>query len=423
LFAAYRRRGFDSFLAVGNKELNHAGIIEVPNDLFRNPWARFWRTKQLSFARNKASSRARLAGWLANLGELERWQEWRSGVEDFHFPATARLLEILPRRPAIVHVHNLHGGYFDLRVLMEFSRRVPLVMTLHDEWLFTGHCACTFGCTRWEKECGACPDLKTYPAVRRDSTTYNLRRKHEIYSRSRLYVAAPSRWLLDKATRSILQAGIQQARVIPYGIDQTIFKPGDQRVARQELNLSQTAKIALFVANKARTNPYKDYATMEAAIQRMAARDPARELLFLCVGEEREEERIGRAAIRYYGYQTAPEKVARFYQAADVYLHAAHTDNFPNAVLEALACGTPVVATAVGGIQEQIEDGRNGFLIPAKDSEGMADRTLCLLNDDALRVRFSETAVEIAKQRFNLDRQAEEYLAWYRDLSKSFIGS
>ena len=65
------------------------------------------------------------------------------------FPASHRVLELPPRPPDVLHLHNLHGGYFDLRVLPELSARQPTVVTMHDEWLYTGHCAYTLDSERW----------------------------------------------------------------------------------------------------------------------------------------------------------------------------------------------------------------------------------------------------------------------------------
>src|SRR5262245_53409267 len=232
LFHAYRERGHDSYLAVGHKKTGDEGIYTIPNDAYRHPWTRALRNYQKAFSATKQSKAAKFSGWLANLGEVRRrYDRWR-GIEDFHFPATTRLVELIRRRPDIIHAHNLHGGYFDLRALPELGEIAPIILTLHDEWTFTGHCAYTFGCDRWESGCGRCPHLGTFPSIERDATAYNLKRKHEIYSLSRFYLAAPSSWLLNKATRSILQPGIVEARLIPYGIDLTIFNPKNRAVAR-----------------------------------------------------------------------------------------------------------------------------------------------------------------------------------------------
>jgi glycosyltransferase involved in cell wall biosynthesis len=399
------------------KTLSDPGIFEIPNNAWRNPWARVCRTSQTSLANRRLHRLARLTGWLANLSELGRWYEWRRGIEDFNFPGTAHLLDLAPGKPDVIHTHTLHGAYFDLRLLAPLSQRVPVVFTLHNEWAFTGHCACANGCNRWEIGCGSCPDLGAYPAVKRDNTSYNLRRKLDIYSRSRLFVSAPSRWLLDMALRSVLRPAIVEARVIPNGIDLAIFKPGDRKVARQQLGLPQAARVALFVANNARSNPFKDYATMEAAVEKIAARLIKQEVIFLCLGGEGAERKIGSATFRYIGYQADPAKVAQFYQASDIYLHAAKTESFGLAVSEALACGVPVVATAVGGIPEVVEDKRAGFLIPPGDSDAMAGHAIRLLEDGPMRRKLSDWAAESARRRFDLERQVDEYLEWYRELA------
>jgi glycosyltransferase involved in cell wall biosynthesis len=134
--------------------------------------------------------------------------------------------------------------------------------------------------------------------------------------------------------------------------------------------------------------------------------------------------------VRFVPFQRDFHVVAQYYQAADLYLHAAHADTFPNTVLEALACGTPVVATAVGGIPEQVKGldaaggplaalncrsvgEATGILVPARDAQGMAHGCLRLLDDPALHRRLSTNAVHEVRQRFDLQRQVDQYLEWY----------
>ncbi|HEX3000417.1 MAG TPA: glycosyltransferase family 4 protein, partial [Armatimonadota bacterium] len=122
---------------------------------------------------------------------------------------------------------------------------------------------------------------------------------------------------------------------------------------------------------------------------------------------------LGNVTFQFVPYQNNPSAVASYYQAADVYLHAAKGDTFPTTVIEALACGTPVVATAVGGIPEQIVDGETGFLTPPGDAKAMAQAVDKLLDDRNLRYRLSSAAVTDAKKRFDQNRMTQEYLDWY----------
>ncbi len=111
-----------------------------------------------------------------------------------------------------------------------------------------------------------------------------------------------------------------------------------------------------------------------------------------------------------------PKQIARYYQAADLYLHPARADTFPNTVLEALTCGTPVVASAVGGIPEQVVEGRTGFLVPVGDARAMAERVLALLADEGLRLQMGRQAAEGAARRFGVERVVGEYLAFYEEM-------
>jgi glycosyltransferase involved in cell wall biosynthesis len=79
-----------------------------------------------------------------------------------------------------------------------------------------------------------------------------------------------------------------------------------------------------------------------------------------------------------------------------------------------MACGTPVVATAVGGIPEQIDDGRTGFLKSPGDSEGMAESIGRLLADEELRGTIGDAAAEKARSVFDLRANANSYLQWYK---------
>ncbi|MBI3427330.1 MAG: glycosyltransferase [Acidobacteria bacterium] len=414
LHTAYRQRSHQAHLAVGHKKLNDPDVSLINHNAYRPAWTRFWRAQQLALCQKEIHVAPVLAGWLADAAEPRAWWERTRGLENFDYPGAWHVLDLPPQRPQVVHAHNLHGKYFDLRALAALSQQVPTFVTLHDEWMLTGHCAYTFGSERWRTGCVDCPDLAINPALTRNTTAQNWRRKQRIYQQAKLYIAAPSRWLLAEALDSILHPALIETRHIPNGVALETFHPGDKQAARAALQLPQDADIALFVANSTVSNPFKDYATLEAAIECVAATRPPRETVFVNLGEAGMEKQIGNVTVRFVGYQREPQQVARFYQAADVYLHAARAENFPCTILEALACGTPVVATAVGGIPEQISEGITGFLVPIKDHAALAARVTELFADAAKRYRMGAAAVGHAHEYFSLDRQVAAYLDWYQ---------
>lgn len=439
LFQAYRKRGHDAWLAVGWKRTDHPHVLLIRNRERRGTWSRFWWAVHDRFQPPAGRMRGayRLSRWARRLAEPKRSLDRYSGVEDFHFPGTSRLLSMTRQPPDIVHCHNLHGAYFDLRVLPWLSHEIPVVLTLHDAWLLSGHCAHSFDCERWKTGCGHCPDLTIYPAIRRDATADNWRRKRAIYAESRLYVATPSRWLMSMVEWSMLAPALVEARVIPNGVDQAVFHPGERRAARRTLGIPQDAWMLLFTARGIHRNPWKDYQTMRGAVAVVAERLDRRTVIFIALGEDAPTERVGQAEVRFVPYVEDPEAVARYYHAADLYLQASHVETFPNTVLEALACGTPVVATAVGGIPEQVKglqiadlalpgahlnryspDEATGVLVLPGDSEAMAVGIQRLLNHESLRRDLGVNAARDARSRFSLKRQVNAYLAWYQELAK-----
>lgn len=417
LFQAYCRRGHASWLAVGRKVSDDPDVFLIPNDLV---WTRFWRRVQNRVSGTRAARLSRLAGLLARLPEMRQVFETQLGRENFDFPGTYRLLQSPPQPPDIVHCHNLHGNYLDLRALPWLSRQVPVILNLRDAWLLSGHCAHSFACERWKTGCGQCPDLTIYPAIKRDATAYNWRRKRDIYARSRLYITTPSQWLMQRVQHSMLH-GVGY-RVIPNGIDLTIFHPGDQIAARACLGLPLEPKIVLYAARGGSQSPWRDYRAMELAMRQVAAAY-RNELLLVCLGQAREEKELvfGRLRIQFPAFERDPRRMALYYQAADVYILVALAETFSRTITEAMACGTPVVATAVGGIPEQIENGRTGFLVPLSDTESMTEVVRLLLVNENLRRKMGDLAADHVKHRFGLDRQVDDFLNWYKEVRQDWL--
>jgi glycosyltransferase involved in cell wall biosynthesis len=425
-------RGHHSWLAATKNERGDPSILKIPSPPPPNVVTRALRRVSRGLARANAVPGIRpYREALRFVASPRRFVANYRGRNIFDYPGTAAILDLPPERLDVIHLHNLHGRYFDLRELTRMSKRVPVTLTLHDQWAFTGHCAYSMGCERWRVGCGACPDLTIYPAIPRDATRPNLAEKRDIYERSRLYVTAPSRWLLDQARVSAL-GGAAGWRVIPNGVDQTIFRPGDQREARDRLGLPSDPFILVFTAARARENMFKDFDTVSRAASRIAAAITERRVICLAVGDTGPTEVLDNGEIRFVPYRTDPREVAAFYQAADLYLHAAKADTFPTTILEALSTGLPVVATAVGGIPEEVRSlagapgswsgtavdrtQATGVLVDQEDADGMAAAATSILTDESLRAALSANAARDAAGRFDLQRQLDETIDWYREI-------
>ena len=88
--------------------------------------------------------------------------------------------------------------------------------------------------------------------------------------------------------------------------------------------------------------------------------------------------------------------------ALDILVMSSYTESFPNAILEAMAMGKPVVATNVGGIPEVVEEGQTGFLVPPRDPKAIADRVLSLCRDSARRLQMGRAARARVEDNFTV---------------------
>jgi glycosyltransferase involved in cell wall biosynthesis len=310
------------------------------------------------------------------------------------------------RDAQVVQLYNVHGSYFSHSALPLLSRRRPLVWRLSDMWALTGHLAYSYECERWRHGCGSCPHLAEYPRLRRDTTAALFRWKDLLYRRSRITLVAPSRWL-ERLTRESPLLSRFPVRRIANGIDLSVFRPRPRAEARRELGLDPDRPVVLF-SSLERNDRRKGGEVLAAALGALEDVDFQLAVLGPDAG--------GFAQAIPLGTVNEDERLALAYSAADVFVLPTLAENLPNVAVEALACGTPVVGSDVGGIPDAVRDGETGLLFLPGDSAALAAAVRTLLGDDSLRARLAATAREVAEREFAAEREAREFAALYEEL-------
>lgn len=420
LHLAYLARGLDSWLALGANHDRVPSSVTIPNTASRGPWARaVLAAAGLANPANERPLSPLLKRAARTIAEPARYARVSSGLENFDSPGTYRLLELTPSTPDILHLHNLHGSYFDIRALPTLATRAPVVITLHDAWLLTGHCAHPFDCDHWLTGCGQCPYLDTYVAIPRDRSSDNARIKREALAAAHVRLASPSRWLMDMVERSGVAGAAVETRVIPNGVDTTVFSPGSRDAAHNALGLPADSLVLLSTARSGKASPFKGFDTLEAALPHVARAAQGRDVVLLALGQDAPDIKVGGVRIRFVPFVGDPAEVAEYYRAADLYLHPSRAENFPLAVLEAMACGLAVVASDVGGIPEIVTDAETGLLVPAGDPQALASAASGLLADDSRRAALAAAGVSRVRDEFTLERQVQRYLDWYAEIREA----
>ncbi len=338
----------------------------------------------------------------------------RLGLQYLWYPSGRRIL----RHPwvadaDIIQLFNIHGGYLSPSLLPALARQAPIVWRLSDMWAMTGHCAYAGPCERWHSGCGSCPDLKRYPPIAYDTTAFLFARKRRAYSVARPTIVAPSRWIEGLARQSPLFAGCP-VHHIATAVDGTLYRPRDKRAAREILDLPQDGQLILFTAHSVDDDERKGSGAAIEALRRIEARPDLRILLLGLGGESW----IGKQphTVLRLGFLRDERLIAAACAAADVALAPASVENLPNAILEAMACGTPVVAFDAGGIGEAVLHRETGWLAPLGDVAALAEGLRQLLSDEAQRARLSTAGTALIRESYSAEREARQFLELYQHL-------
>ena len=206
--------------------------------------------------------------------------------------------------------------------------------------------------------------------------------------------------------------------VIPPGVDLSRFRPMSKRQSREHLGYGEEKNI-LFVG---RLEPLKGLDVLFKAVASLE--DTASITVNVVGGDENSQEKtrlqdLARRmklteSVRFIG-SVGQDELPIHYNAADVCVLPSHYESFGLAALEASACGRPVVASEVGGLPAIVQSGITGYLVPARQSDVMAERLCELLGDEMMRSRMGTAAREHA-ETLSWDRSTDALLECYRAL-------
>lgn len=314
----------------------------------------------------------------------------------------------------ILHLHNLHGDYFNPFSLPALTCFRPTLWTLHDMQSITGHCAHSFECRRWITGCNTCPALSTYPEVSIDRCNLLWQHKKTIYRDSILDLVVPSEWLRRKVAASILSN--HPIHLIYNGVDTKVFKPVPRDDARAALGLPINDILIGAVADTGPTeNPWKGGAYVKTAMEAVLSRWP--NSWYVAVGGA---QRGVSGRLISLGRIDDPAVLALVLSALDVFFYPSLADNCPLVILEALACGVPIAAFATGGIPELVTDGISGRVAPYRDATALIVALNDLIADAGSRERFRMEARDAAVNRFDHEHILDQYQKLYANCADDF---
>jgi len=308
----------------------------------------------------------------------------------------------------VINLHWVSGFLSSESVAGILALNKPVVWTLHDENPFTGGCHFSAGCEKYRVDCRDCPQLLNH---HHQLPAHVLQAKRQLWQ-GNLTLVTPSRWLADNAAQSAVFKGFP-VQAIPNSVDINVFKPRDKRETRARLKIDPQSVCILYGAEE---DKRKGVAELQRALSRALDNRDVRLLAergglrLLSFGDSRWCLQHPSIPASNFGFVDTEEKLADIFAAADFFVLPTLEDNLPNTALESLACGTPVVAYATGGIPDVVQEGINGRLVPRGDVQRLAAVVTDLALQPSHGHEFASACRETILSRFKLLDQASAYL-------------
>lgn len=304
----------------------------------------------------------------------------------------------------IIHSHTAHMP--DL--LLEFKRlNVPTVTTIHTTIQGQRHGTKSSGMGFWSLEFSEKLTYLTFPFLRLAEIVY--------FSKKRHYITV-SEWMKKQILRQYPKIDSSSISVIYNSVDAEKFSPSKNRSIPQRETILFTGRLIAA----------KGIKYLVEAIPKVLREYPDTLFIFIGAGNSLPyRKRLGELGIpeknfRFLGYLKESSELVEYYRASSVFVAPTLYENLPIRVLEAMACGVPVVASNVCAIPEAIDNGVNGILIQPGSIEELADAICCLLRDPNLRRKMGDNARKTVLEKFDWNVNAVKTAEVYRQILDSF---
>lgn len=307
----------------------------------------------------------------------------------------------------VVHFHLLHNMSFDFQILPIMSKLKPLVWTVHDPWVLSGHCIHHFECSRWETGCGDCPLLGVDYVMHQDNTALNWELKKQSIQNAKLNIIVASRWMEKKIRLSPLFKNANIFR-IPFGIDQNIFKPSNQKTAREKLGIPANA---LVIVARCVYNKFKGFDVVEYVMDYIQSPKP----VYLLLMDNMLHDKNKKYHVKEYGWVKDDRKIAEIFAAADLFLMPSRVETFGMMAIEAMSCGVLPIVFEGTALPEVINAPACGVAVET-DREKYAETVQYFVDHQKERQEKALKCLEFARTNYASEQYIEKILNVYKEV-------
>lgn len=308
--------------------------------------------------------------------------------------------DVVVQQADILHLHWV-DQFVDLSAFFSKTKQ-PIVWTLHDMGAFSGICNYSNCCSRYKERCGKCPAIASLDDNDISRKVWSDKNDEYQTNLHRLFIVTCSHWLADCARQSSLfrDANI---RVIPNCIDTNIYKPFSKQ------RNDNIIRVMLGAVNA--KDPNKGYERLVRLVDRYAI-EKKQHIEVLVVGHASDDLQFhSNVSVKSFGFVEEDEDLVAIYNQADLLLYGSYRDNLPNMIMEAMACGIPVISFSIGGIPDLISHKTTGYLAQSED-DYLIGMDYCLSH----RRELGENARKKVLKNYSMHVVADMYNQLYQEI-------
>lgn len=339
--------------------------------------------------------------------------EKRLSIKNILSITTPNLLNMKEYKEAdIIHIHQFHNANMSLPFIKKIASEKKTIISLHDPWFFTGHCAYPLDCTLWKDGCKSCPNLDTIFSMREDNCSDMWNLKKNIFDTIDVDIIVYSDWMLNLVKQSPIFKNQKRIHKISFGIDEKKFSNVSKEEARKHYNIPEKSFVFFTRAQKG----FKGTSYLLEALKQWE--NVKKEIIILtCDTTNLLDEVKDKFKIIDLGIIDDNE-MSYAMNACDVFLMPSIAESFGLMAIEAMVCSKPVVVFNNSALPFVTHAPECGYLVKNCDSKDLMKTLKNIIDNPKEVVKRGKLAYSIVKKEYTLKMYNDKFNDLYSKIAK-----
>ncbi|WP_163400303.1 glycosyltransferase [Flavobacterium fluviatile] len=321
------------------------------------------------------------------------------------FPDKSFVRKINKLNPDIIHFHYLGPGIISIKGLSLIKQKI--VWTLHDSFIFTGGCHTPGNCLKYEVACGSCDYLGSSKKNDISKQFWNYKFKY-LTDFKNINLTSPSNWMKNCAEASSIFKN-KSVECIPNLIDTDLYNPKSKVESKLFFGIDSNIKVITTGGSNFEFDSNKGMKLFLDSLEHLDNKSNVEIFIF---GTEKKGKEIFKGfTLNYLGYVSSQDLLVTLFSASDVVVVPSKQESFGQVAVEAMACGSPVVAFDTSGLKDIVNHKVNGYLAKPFDVEDLAKGIGYVLSNE-----LSERAIANVKDKFSQKIVINKLIAHYNTI-------